>query len=161
MEKFENVGSVKDVPEVWGLSRDEKAQQHLGKHYEVNARLSWSDSDEPNVDPTIWIHDIFEKGRDNSRMAKAHFLNDYQKRFLMEHCFNIGTPSLGEGKVYLAIEWGPKMPFVNLEFVGAFFRKAEGPIPNKEEAWGDENCPQERELRQGKYTRKGYQRRVH
>ena len=56
----------------------------------------------------------------------------------MEHCFNTGTPSLCEGKVYLAIEWGPKMPlvnlpFVNLELVGASFRKAEGPMPNKEE----------------------------
>jgi hypothetical protein len=125
------VSSVKDVPKVWGLSRDEKAQNHLGKRYAVNARISWSDSEEPNSDPIVWVHDLSSREPDNSRMAKVHLLNDYQKRFLMEHCFSITPPSLCEGKVYLAIEWGPKMPvvnlaFVNLEFVGASFHKAEG-----------------------------------
>ena len=131
MEKFENVSSVTDVPEVWGLSGDEKDQKHLGKRYAVDARISWSDSIEPNVDPTVWVHDLSGSKPDNSRMVKVHFLNDYQKRFLTEHCFSIPSPSLCEGKIYLAIEWGPKRPvvnvaFVNLEFVGALFRKAEG-----------------------------------
>ena len=131
MGKFENVSSVNDVPEVWWLSRDEKVQMHLGKRYAVDARISWSDSDEPNVDPTVWVHGLSKSESGHSRMAKVHYLNDYQKRFLREHCFYIGASSPCHGKVYLSIEWSPKMPvvnlaFVNLEFVGVSFHKVEG-----------------------------------
>jgi len=129
--KFESVSSVNDVPEVWGLSRDEKVQMHLGKRYAVDARISWSDSDQPDIDPTVWVHDLSKRESGHSRMAKGHYLNDYQKRFLREHCFHIGASSPCQGKVYLSIEWSPKMPnvnlsFVSLEFVGISFHKIEG-----------------------------------
>ncbi len=128
-EIFSNVASVNDLPH--GLGLGEEAEKNLGKRYQVNARVGWSDPDEPDSEPTVWVYDLSDReehGSYASRMADAHFLNDYQKKFLEEHCWHSYLSegsSLCVGKVFLAMERSPKAPFVELEFVGAIFRKTE------------------------------------
>jgi hypothetical protein len=103
---------------------DEKDEKHIGERYIVRARVSWSESDEPNLPPHIFLDPMGGSDKEIT-MVGTDALDQYQRQFLSTYCWMGGPPpTLCEGDVYLEIRRDARGFNVEAEVIGADF--AEG-----------------------------------
>lgn len=102
------------------LGMETKDEKHIGERYVVRAKVEWSPSDEPGFAPHIFLSP--PENEKEGEMVGTDALNQYQRRFLSNHCWLGGPPpTLCEGDVYVEIRKDADGSFVGAQVVAADF----------------------------------------